>query len=87
MEVLRLLREAGSDVGYSDPHVPVLPKTRRWAFELQSVPMTPEALSGYDAVVLLTDHKAFDKPFILKHSKLVIDTRGAFLAGPDVVKA
>ena len=87
LEVLRILREAGSEVDYSDPHVPAMPKTRRWAFELKSVPLTPEALAGYDAVVLLTDHRAFDKPFILRHSSLVIDTRGAFPAGPNVVKA
>ena len=87
LEVLRLLREAGSEVDYSDPHVPVLPKTRRWHFELQSLALTPESLAAYDAVVLLTDHRAFDKPFILKHAKLVIDTRGAFPAGPGVVKA
>jgi UDP-N-acetyl-D-glucosamine dehydrogenase len=87
LEVLRLLREAGSEVGYSDPHVPVLPKTRRWAFELKSLPLTAETLAGFDAVVLLTDHRAFDKPFILKNSGLVIDTRGAFPAGPNVIKA
>ncbi|MDR2455099.1 MAG: UDP-N-acetyl-D-glucosamine dehydrogenase, partial [Deltaproteobacteria bacterium] len=87
LEVLRLLLEAGSEVEYSDPHVPSLPKTRRGAFELQSLSLTPESLAGFDAVVLLTDHRAFDKPFILKHAKLVIDTRGAFPHGPDVVKA
>jgi UDP-N-acetyl-D-glucosamine dehydrogenase len=87
LEVLRLLREAGSEVDYSDPHVPALPKTRKGTFELKSVPLTEENLSGYDAVVLLTDHRAFDKGFIKKHSRLVIDTRGAVAAGPNVVKA
>jgi UDP-N-acetyl-D-glucosamine dehydrogenase len=87
LEVLRLLLDSGSIVDYSDPHVPALPKTRRGAFELKSVPLTAETLPSYDAVVLLTDHRAFDKPFILKHAALVVDTRGAFPSGPAVVKA
>ncbi|MDR1051616.1 MAG: nucleotide sugar dehydrogenase [Deltaproteobacteria bacterium] len=87
LEVLRLLAESGSQVDYSDPHVPVLPRTRRGDFGLKSVRLTPESLGSYDAVVLLTDHKAFDKPFIQKHAPLVVDTRGAFPVSPGVVKA
>jgi UDP-N-acetyl-D-glucosamine dehydrogenase len=87
LEVLRLLVESGSQVEYSDPHVPVMPRMRRGDFGLKSVTLTPEVLSSYDAVVLLTDHRAFDKPFIQKHATLVIDTRGAFPISPSVVKA
>ncbi|MDR0620426.1 MAG: nucleotide sugar dehydrogenase [Deltaproteobacteria bacterium] len=87
LEVLKLLTEAGSLVDYSDPHVPLMPRTRKGDFGLKSVDLTPETLGSYDAVVLLTDHRAFDKPFIHKYSKLVIDTRGAFPASPTVVKA
>jgi UDP-N-acetyl-D-glucosamine dehydrogenase len=87
LEVLKLLTESGSQVDYSDPHVPLLPRTRKGDFGLKSVELTPENLSSYDAVVLLTDHRAFDKPFIHKHAKLVIDTRGAFPISPTVVKA
>ncbi|MDR2366521.1 MAG: nucleotide sugar dehydrogenase [Deltaproteobacteria bacterium] len=87
LEVLRLLVEAGSQVDYSDPHVPLMPRTRKGDFGLRSVTLTPESLGSYDAVVLLTDHRAFDKPFIHAHAKLVIDTRGAFPDSPTVVKA
>ncbi|MDR1109326.1 MAG: nucleotide sugar dehydrogenase [Deltaproteobacteria bacterium] len=87
LEVLGLLAQAGAQVEYSDPHVPLMPRTRRGDFGLRSVPLTPESLASFDAAVLLTDHRAFDKPFILKHSNLVIDTRGAFPAAPTVVKA
>ncbi|MDR2442680.1 MAG: nucleotide sugar dehydrogenase [Deltaproteobacteria bacterium] len=87
LEVLKLLMESGSLVDYNDPHVPVLPRTRRGAYELKSIALTPETLSSYDAVVFLTDHRAFDKALILKNSSLIIDTRGAFPQGPAVVKA
>jgi UDP-N-acetyl-D-glucosamine dehydrogenase len=87
LEVLRLLTEAGSLVDYSDPHVPLMPRTRKGDFGLKSVELTSEALGYYDAVILLTDHRAFDKPSILKHSNLIIDTRGAFPISPTVVKA
>jgi UDP-N-acetyl-D-glucosamine dehydrogenase len=87
LEVLRLLLDSGASVEYSDPHVPSLPKTRRGAYDLKSVPLTPETLSSYDAVVMLTDHRSFDHDLIFKHSRLLLDTRGAFPAGPSVVKA
>jgi UDP-N-acetyl-D-glucosamine dehydrogenase len=87
LEVLRILLDAGAKAEYSDPHVPELPPTRRGVFNLLSVPLTPESLSSFDAVVMLTNHKAFDHDLILKNSKLLIDTRGAFPLGPAVVKA
>ncbi|MDR1546442.1 MAG: nucleotide sugar dehydrogenase [Deltaproteobacteria bacterium] len=87
LEVLKLLLEAGCEVEYSDPHVPKMPKTRRGAFELKSVALTADKLAAFDAVVLLTDHRAFDKAFIRQHARLLVDTRGVFPPGPGVVKA
>ncbi|MDR2387911.1 MAG: nucleotide sugar dehydrogenase [Deltaproteobacteria bacterium] len=87
LEVLKLLNLAGSLVEYSDPHVPLMPRTRKANFDLKSVELKAENLASYDAVVLLTDHRAFDKPFIHKHAKLIIDTRGAFPSSPTVEKA
>ncbi|MDR2338861.1 MAG: nucleotide sugar dehydrogenase [Deltaproteobacteria bacterium] len=87
LEVLRILLDAGADTDYSDPHVPSLPPMRKGTFDLKSVELTPEHLASYDAVVMLTDHKAFDHELILKHSRLLVDTRGAFPVGPTVVKS
>ncbi|MDR2613344.1 MAG: nucleotide sugar dehydrogenase [Deltaproteobacteria bacterium] len=87
LEVLRLLLEAGCEVSYSDPHVPRLPPTRRGVWDYASVKITPESLASFDAAVMLTDHKAFDHDLILRHSRLLVDTRGAFPAGPTVVKS
>jgi UDP-N-acetyl-D-glucosamine dehydrogenase len=87
LEVLKLLLEAGASVEYSDPHVPSIPRTRRGTFDYKSVPITPQAVSSFDAVVMLTDHRAFDHELIFKHAQLLVDTRGAFPPGPNVVKA
>lgn len=78
--VMEILRDAGAIVDYSDPYVRVFPKMREHSFDLKSVPLTPESLASYDCVVLLTDHSNFDYEFILKHSKLIVDTRGKYRA-------
>jgi UDP-N-acetyl-D-glucosamine dehydrogenase len=44
---------------------------------MSSVPLTPEALAAADCVVILTDHRQFDFPEILKHSRVIVDTRNA----------
>ncbi|MDR0548439.1 MAG: nucleotide sugar dehydrogenase [Deltaproteobacteria bacterium] len=87
LEILRILLDQGAAVEYSDPHIPTLPKTRRASFNLKSLVLSPEVLQSFDAVVLLTDHDAFNHDQILKHSPLLVDARGVFQAGPTVIKA
>ena len=68
----------GADVDYSDPHVARGHLMRaRDLSEYQSVDLTAERLASYDAVVVATDHKAFDWELIAKHAPLVVDTRNA----------
>lgn len=76
--VMERLRELGAVISYSDPNVPVFPKMRGHAFELSSVALTPDALSKFDAVVLLTNHSDFDYDMILENAKLIIDCRGKY---------
>jgi len=88
VELMSLLRAKGAHVAYSDPHVPTFPRMRRYAFDLASVDLTPEALASYDLVLLATDHDKFDYEVIEKHAKLIVDTRGRYLgARRNVVKA
>ncbi|MCE9562986.1 MAG: nucleotide sugar dehydrogenase [Planctomycetes bacterium] len=77
-ELMDLLLKKGANVTYSDPHIPELPKMRHWPhLSMKSTPLTPEFLASQDAVLISTDHTAFDYDFIVKHSPLVIDTRNA----------
>lgn len=86
--LMEKLRDLGADVSYSDPHLPVFPKMREHHFELSSVPLTAENLSAYDCVLLATDHDKFDYELIKQNAKLIIDSRGRYLASSDhIIKA
>ncbi len=90
LKIIELLREHGAEVTYNDPHCPVIPKTRKYDLQMESVELSPELLASQDAVVVLTAHKAYDYAMISEHSPLIIDTRNA-MKGVDkrdnVVKA
>jgi UDP-N-acetyl-D-glucosamine dehydrogenase len=51
--------------------------SRRYDFRLESVPLTDESLAAADAVLIATDHSAFDYEQIVRCGRLVIDTRNA----------
>jgi len=77
-ELIDHLLRAGADVCYSDPHVPELPKKRDYQLSgMKSMELTPEFLATQDAVLIATDHQAFDYETIVRHSVLVLDTRNA----------
>ncbi|MCD5363717.1 nucleotide sugar dehydrogenase [Chromobacterium aquaticum] len=86
--LMEKLRDLGAEVAYSDPHVPVFPKMREHRFELSSVALSNEAISGYDCVLLATDHDKFDYAQIKAHAQLVVDSRGKYLEpAANIVKA
>jgi len=78
LELIELLREFGAKVDYNDPHIPKAPPTREHGdLKMSSVPLTPGNLKKYDAVLISTDHTAYDYQFVTDHAQLVIDTRNA----------
>jgi UDP-N-acetyl-D-glucosamine dehydrogenase len=77
-ELIELLGQRGAVLSYNDPYVPMLPKMRRHDVpELSSTPLTAEFLASQDCVLIATDHSAYDSAFIVRHSRLVVDTRNA----------
>jgi UDP-N-acetyl-D-glucosamine dehydrogenase len=77
-ELMELLLNRGADLTYSDPHVPQLPSMRHFDLPaMESHELTPAYLSSLDAVLIATDHTAFDYDLMVKHAPLVIDTRNA----------
>ncbi|HSQ77789.1 MAG TPA: nucleotide sugar dehydrogenase, partial [Nitrospirota bacterium] len=78
VEIMEILHTKGAVVSYSDPHVPVFPKMRKHRFDLKSVEISPELLSGMDCVIIATDHNLFNYDLIQKNSGLIIDTRGRY---------
>ena len=86
--LMEKLQALGATVAYSDPHVPVFPKMREHRFDLTSVELNRESLSAYDCVLLATDHDKFDYDLIKSSAKLIVDSRGRYLASANhVVKA
>ena len=73
--LLDLLARQGARVAYHDPYVPALGRFRKYRFDLRSVPLTPRTLRGADAVLVVTHHSCFDPELIVRHARLVVDTR------------
>lgn len=88
VELMEKLQKKGAQVQYSDPHVPIFPSMREHHFNLTSVDLSAESVSGFDCVLIATNHDAFDYDLIRTNSKLIVDTRGAYRGIFDnVVKA
>ncbi|WP_306372980.1 nucleotide sugar dehydrogenase [Ruegeria meonggei] len=86
--LMEMVRDNGGVLSYSDPHVPEFPRMRNHAFDLSSEELTAGILSEQDAVILATNHDVFDYDMILRHAKLIIDTRGVYRASNEhVVRA
>ena len=77
LKIIDLLTKKGAEVAYHDPYVPVLRPSRHYDFNLHSVPLTREELQKADAVIVATDHTAFDYEMVIAASRLVVDTRNA----------
>jgi UDP-N-acetyl-D-glucosamine dehydrogenase len=88
VELMSLLAERGARVDYSDPHVPVFPRMRKYRFELESVTVNAQTVPQYDLVLIATNHDAFDYDMIREHARLVVDTRGVYRQpAPNIVRA
>ena len=61
----------GAEVRAVDPHV----LDSDVMSGLALVDATPEEIASADAVVLLTDHDAFDLDVVTTHARYVLDTR------------
>ncbi|MBN2380857.1 nucleotide sugar dehydrogenase [candidate division WOR-3 bacterium] len=77
LRLIELLLEKGASVDYHDPYLPKMPATRRYQYDMVSVELTPKNLSSYDVVLIATDHDNVDYSTLVKHAKLVVDTRNA----------
>jgi UDP-N-acetyl-D-glucosamine dehydrogenase len=83
IRVYQIIKPRVGTVHYNDPHVPELRVERQ---SVESVAITPASIRKYDAVVILTDHSAYDFRMIAKNARLIIDTRNAVQDGPRVFK-
>jgi UDP-N-acetyl-D-glucosamine dehydrogenase len=69
LKIIHLLRNAGADVAYHDPHVAELDE-----YGLRSVPLEPDA---YDCVAIVTAHSSIDYADVVDRARVVVDFRNA----------
>ena len=81
VRIAQLLKGMGANVRAADPHV-----VEAGAIDavVARVEPTREEISGADAVVLLTDHDAFDINEVAAHASYLLDCRRVAPAGENV---
>jgi UDP-N-acetyl-D-mannosaminuronate dehydrogenase len=60
LEIITLMPERGARVDYHDPYVPEVERAHGFPYEMRSVPLEPQRVERYDAVLILTDHGGID---------------------------
>jgi UDP-N-acetyl-D-glucosamine dehydrogenase len=70
----------GAEVRIADPHV----SQDHVHGRVERVEVTPEELSAADAVIVLTDHDAFDLDAVRAHAGYVLDTRRRVAPGDHI---
>ena len=75
--LLDLLTDRGATVAYHDPHIPVIRPTREhphWAGS-ESAAWTRKSISSFDAVVIVTAHRAVNYQELADWCPCLVDTR------------
>jgi len=77
--LIEILEKRGAVVDYFDPHVPIIPKTRKHSqlAGRKSIDWSLKAFAKYDAALICTDHDGLNYTDLVENSKLVVDTRNA----------
>jgi len=86
LTIIELLRDKGANVRYNDPFFPSVGRGRHYDLNMTNTPL--EDLGQYDAVIIVTDHSAYDYRKIVEESQLVVDTRNATkgIVSPKIVR-
>jgi UDP-N-acetyl-D-glucosamine dehydrogenase len=76
LDVIALLRQKGAQVEYHDPYIPKIHhETEGW--EMSSASDVMKSVREAEAVVIVTDHAAYDYQAILDQARFIFDSRNA----------
>ena len=75
LEFINILTKKKIKTDYHDPYINYI-KSRKLNKKFKSVSL--KNINKYDVIFLITDHDCFNYNYILKNSKLIIDTRNKF---------
>ena len=76
-KIMEMLEKQGAKTDYNDPYIPIIKPRREYKQFIGKKSVALEQLSFYDLTIILTDHSTYDYSYIVKNSKLVVDTRNA----------
>jgi UDP-N-acetyl-D-glucosamine dehydrogenase len=76
-EIIEELLKLGAEITYHDPHVPQLPKMRKYDLRMNSSPLTNDWLASQDVIIAVTDHTKVDWQLVVDSARLVVDPRNA----------
>ncbi|OGM62433.1 UDP-N-acetyl-D-glucosamine dehydrogenase [Candidatus Woesebacteria bacterium RIFCSPLOWO2_01_FULL_39_23] len=87
VHLIELLIKKGAVVEYNDPYVLRIPKLRGHNLNMKSVEL--KEISGYDCILIATNHSSYNYKWIVDNSQLVVDTRNATsrIKSKNIVKA
>jgi len=79
LEIMDLMAQKGAVVSYHDAYCPEIKDDGHTPAGAvgKSVPLTDAALSGADAVMIVTDHSDIDYAWVKARAKVLVDTRAA----------
>ncbi len=75
LDMIEVFRRKGVKVDYYDPLIPYLKLNN---ISLKSVSV--KSVNKYDCVVIASDHTSLDYGYILRHSRMIFDTRNVYKA-------
>jgi UDP-N-acetyl-D-glucosamine dehydrogenase len=75
LDIVRLLAEDGAVVAFHDPYNATI--RLDGGRVLRGSPLTPARLGRADLVLIVTDHASVDYARVVRHARLVLDTRNA----------
>lgn len=75
LDVIEILQNRGVRVSYYDPLIPYLKFNH---FNLKAINLNSSSLKRFDCVVIATAHSRVDYGFILRNSRLILDTRNVY---------
>jgi len=76
LDVIALLKKKGAEVSYHDPYISQIHHEHE-GWKMETVRDVMKAVKESDAVVIVTNHKAYDYPAIVAQAKFVFDSRNA----------
>lgn len=90
IEIIDILKEKGAKVDYNDPFIPSFSGLRHYPdIAMKSVELSEKKLKEYDCIVIVTNHSQYDYSWIVKNSRLIVDTRNATgkIKNRNIIKA